>query len=244
MYGYLGKLHPQCVPSSYQMLFQQLPAIAKSISKLAAPVYYRFSSTYQFLKSVTDTDRSSAREKLSMNPLQFENAALYQAEIKKGEQSVSIPSVLNTLDLTQPSLILTDWEEDGLTQPNAEYAQPVKRIFDAGYCMSIVAMKSAFGGILFNYTNEGIDYGYANGHQASINIELGKRNPYHSQPRPFYAIIIGTADQCKTLAETITRTYQDQCDKNITAKIAQINKAHAVAAGRRSAAQRRPVHRG
>ena len=226
MYGYLGKMHPNCVPSSYKMILQQMPAIAKSLSKLATPAYYRFTSSYEYLQTVQDSDRAAAREKLTFNPLHVENKTFYAADIVKGGQSVSIPSVLNTLDVTHPTLILTDWEEDGMIQPNGEYAQPLKRIFNAGYCMSVVAMRSAFGGVLYNYTNEGNDYGYANSHEKTAVTELGLRNPYHNQPRPFYAIIIGTADQCKTLTAAVTRTYQQVCDLNITSKIEQINKAY------------------
>jgi len=137
-----------------------------------------------------------------------------------------MPSVLNALDLSEPAVILTDFEEDGLTQPSSQYEAPLKRIFDAGYCISVVAMKSAFSGLLYNYTNEGIDYTYGTAINSSSHkdaVQIAKNYPNHNQPRPFYAVIVGTAEQCEVLRDALTDNYKSSCITNITDRIDTLN---------------------
>ena len=222
MYGFLCRRITNCVPPSYRMVFSQLPTIAKAITKITTAKYYWFNSNYACLAVDTEEARTQERETHLADARQFGMWQQYQTGLEAGGSSVALPSVLNTLDLGKPSIILTDMEEDGLTQPESQYKLPLQRIFKAGYCVSIVAMKSAYGGILYNYTNEGIDYQYGNSWEKVIVKQLAKGNRYHSQPRNFYAIIVGTAEQCHTLRDAVTSAYQEQCKKQITDREAEI----------------------
>lgn len=222
MYGFLHSNRAGCIPSSYRMLLTAMPDIAQKISKVSDVAYYRFDSTF----ALSDTDlseqaRTDVRNAHHTSASAVENPKQYQNLPTSGGSSSALPAVLNALDLSTPALILTDFEDDGLTQTSAKYEQSLQRIFDAGYCISVVAMKSAFSGMLFNYTNEGIDYTYGTALNSSSYkdaIQIAASYPNHNHPRPFYAIVVGTAQQCEDLRVALTENYTSNCQTNITDK--------------------------
>lgn len=228
MYGFIYSNRSMCVPSSYRMVLSAVPDIAQQLSRVLDVTYYQFNSTFTLTGTdVSQQAQSDARNKHRSSATLVESFKQYQTLPVSGGSSTALPSVLNALDLSAPALILTDFEEDGLTQPDTEYEQPLKRIFDAGYCISVVAMKSAFSGMLFNYSNEGIDYTYGTAINSSSYkdaIQIAKPYPNHNQPRPFYAIVVGTAEQCKTMRNALTDSYTSSCKTNITDRIDMLNK--------------------
>lgn len=224
MYGFLNSGRSICVPSSYKMVLESLPDIAKQYSQVASITYYHFDSTFSG-SSDTDAQRRLVRADHQTGALQLLSENTYQTLPESGGASTALLSVLDAIDLENPTIILTDFEADGLTQQPAEYAKPLERIFGAGYCVSVVAMKSAFTGILYNYTNESVNYVYGTSKCPKNATQLIDNYPNHHQPRPFYAIIIGTSRQCEQLSAAVQNTYQSMCKTNITDKIEEISKA-------------------
>lgn len=224
MYGLLHSSRSTCVPSSYKMVLESMPDIAKQYSQVSSIIYYHFDSTFS-VASDTDTERSAARAKQQSSALQLLNENTYQALPESGGASTALLSVFGAIDLTHPTIILTDFEADGLTQQPAKYAQSLDRIFGAGYCVSVVAMKSAFSGTLYNYTNEGVDYIYGTSKCPKSAVQMISNYANHHQPRSFYAIIIGTSLQCERLSAEVQSVYREECQANIAGRIEEISKA-------------------
>ncbi len=214
MSGFVRETRSAYVPSSYKMMLYALPEIARTLSPIAQVDYYRFASTFSFTgDAITDEQRALIRNAQATDPDVLVDAAQYDAAPKESGASVSFASVLNALDLSSPNLILTDMEADGLTQTDEPYRQALERIFNAGCCISVVGMKSAFSGILYNYTNTGENFAY--GMTDSTATQLVSTYPLHCHPRPFYAVIIGTSTQCSALRDALLDTYRSECQQKI-----------------------------
>lgn len=223
MGGFISERRSVCVPSSYKMMLYALPSIAKTVNPIAQINYYRFDSLFSYLDTDTgDAARSEQRNKQTVSWTTLIDDEQYKAVPEAGGSSVSLPSVLNALDLSSPSIIFTDMEADGLTQPTQAYTGPLERIFSEGYCISVVGMKSAYSGILTNYTNLGENYAYGVSDKDAFKL-VGSYD-FHHQPRPFYAIIIGTLEQCQTLRDALLSSYADECQTKIIDKIDEIAK--------------------
>ncbi len=224
MSGFISEKRSMCVPSSYKMMLYALPSIAKEVNPIAQVSYYRFDSLFSSLDTdADDAARAVLRSKQTVNWATLIDDTKYTAIPEAGGSSDSLPSVLNALDLSAPSIIFTDMEADGLTQPTQAYTAPLQRIFSEGYCISVVGMKSAYSGILYNYTNLGTNYAYGVSNKDAY--KLVSSYDFHHQPRPFYAIIVGTLEQCQTLRDALLTTYADECQTKIIDKIDEITKA-------------------
>ncbi|MDD3213606.1 MAG: hypothetical protein PHY64_08020 [Eubacteriales bacterium] len=147
------------VPFVYRFLLENMDALVKAYSPNAIPTYYQFDSQYSLAGSDSDAERANARTTHAVaESAAFAESSNYTAKtdaIAAGGSSSALPSVLNTLELDKPALILTDFEADGLKLPSTEYQKPLNRIYGKGLCISVVAMKGAYSGILYNYLNDG-----------------------------------------------------------------------------------------
>jgi hypothetical protein len=214
MSGFARETRTSYVPSSYRMILYALPEIAKTLSPIAQVSYYRFASAFSFTNDkITDEQRALMLEAHAADPDILLDPAQYDAAPKASGASVSFASVLNALDLSTPNLILTDMEADGLTQTEEPYKKALERIFKAGRCISVVGMKSAYSGTLYNYKNTGENFYY--GMKGDDATQLVISYPLHSHPRPFYAVIIGTSAQCSALRKALLDTYQSECQEKI-----------------------------
>lgn len=220
MSGFLPDRDKKCVPSSYRMVLGDLKNIAKTISPIEEVRYYRFDSGFSCVGTdVTDAKRMAVRAAQATVANTVINPILYPSDGPDGGgTSVALPSVLNVLDLNVPSIIFTDLEADGLIRSAEDYEEPLERIFSAGRCISILAMKSAFGGVLYNYANDGVDYLYGMQGAKGELPNLFDSYTNYNRPRPFYAIIVGTSEQCRVLRDAVKDSYDTQCETNITAR--------------------------
>ena len=182
-----------------------MDTLVKAYSPNAISTFYQFDSQYSIDKDSSDADLAKTRttHKVAENKA-LTNSIGYVSKantITKGGSSSSLPSVLNTLDLDKPALILTDFEADGLKLPSKEYQKPLNRIFKKGLCISVVAMKGAYSGTLYNYLNDGDDYAY--GTDGNNAKPMTKTYPNQYRARSFYAVIVGTGAQCANLSNSI-----------------------------------------
>jgi hypothetical protein len=210
--GFLYDSSKNVIPSAYRAVADSLPDLALAVGNTASAKCYYFNSVFSFLDAaLTDSDRQQKRDELTIalsnykNPLSAELSGI--DDVTVGGKSVSLPSVLNALNLKNPSIILTDFEADGLTLPGEEYRLPLERIYNAGLCVYVVGMKSAFSGILYNYINSGVDYAYGTKANADCTRLNNNNNVYSYQARPFYAIIVATGSQCEKLKDELQQTY-------------------------------------
>ena len=215
------------VPFVYRYLLENIDTVVKAYSPNVIPTYYQFESQYSLAESAGDADRANARRTHAV----AEGAALTESSnytaktdaIAAGGSSSALPSVLNTLELDKPALILTDFEADGLTLPSKEYQKPLSRIYGKGLCVSVVAMKGAYSGILYNYLNDGDNYAY--GTTNNSTKQMIEKNKYQYRARPFYAVIVGTGRQCATLSAQLVTAYNDFCTRRIVAPFAHLTHA-------------------
>lgn len=217
MAGFVKSGSSDRVPFAYRYLINNMDAVVKAYSPNAISEYYQFDSKYSLADSNGDAVRAKARASHKVEEKKaLTNSISYESNVNtfaKDGSSVALPSVLNTLDLDKPALILTDFEADGLKLPSTEYQQPLNRIFKKGLCISVVAMKGAYSGTLYNYLNDGDDYAYGTDGNNATPMTKTYANQYRA--RSFYAVIVGTGVQCANLSNSIMTTYKDFCTKSV-----------------------------
>lgn len=227
MAGFVKSGSSDRVPFAYRYLINNMDAVVKAYSPNAISEYYQFDSKYSLADSNGDAVRAKARASHKVEEKKaLTNSISYESNVNtfaKDGSSVALPSVLNTLDLDKPALILTDFEADGLKLPSTEYQQPLNRIFKKGLCISVVAMKGAYAGTLYNYLNNGDNYAY--GTTSKDTKQMIDANKYQSRSRPFYAVIVGTGKQCALLAEQLSAAYNGFCSKEIIDKYDRLTHA-------------------
>ena len=215
------------VPFVYRFLLENMDALVKAYSPNAVPTYYQFDSQYSLAGSDSDAERANARTTHAVaESAAFTESSNYTAKtdaIAAGGSSSALPSVLNTLELDKPALILTDFEADGLTLPSKEYQKPLSRIYGKGLCVSVVAMKGAYSGILYNYLNDGDNYAY--GTTNNSTKQMIEKNKYQYRARSFYAVIVGTGRQCAELSAQMIAAYNNFCTRRIVAPFAHLTHA-------------------
>lgn len=227
MYGFMHTNRPSCIPSSYLQVRNDMRELSKALSHVTETVYYQFNSATQINIDISEEERAQLHRRMRTTEMNLTKQNQYAEYPQASGQTTALSSVLNLLNLANPAIIVTDLELNGLSQSTAELEKSLSRIFDSAKCVSVLAMKSAFSGNLYNYTNEGKHFAYGTAKDMNTFQQIAMKYPNHNHPRTFYAIIIGTQSQCRNLSSALTQQYTKWNQANIIDQKAAIDEADA-----------------
>lgn len=194
MLGFINSQRSGCVPSSYRLLINRLPQICKNLNAIIEPRYFGFDGKNYSLSEI-----------------------LQKGVYSPTETNVNhdLISLLKHVDPTEPTIIFTDFEEEGKEIQISAFGEAMKRIFVDNRCLSVVAMKSAYSGILYNYLGNDIDYAYGIPGNGKAENTVKTYN-HHHRPRSFYALIIGTEEECLALKDAVCSAYTEINQSEVT----------------------------
>lgn len=214
MYGFIAKRRTACVPSSYQQMLNKLPTMLRESNSLIQIQYYQFNTVSPLPTGINLATEEGVETLAAFREGQKISSPLAEALYSVPEEEYSttnaLVTVLHALETDTPAIIFTDFEQaEGFDEQ--EWIGAVKSVFDSGKEIRVLAFKSAFGGILYHYDEEGSDYRYGFANDDKTVKQISTRNNGHKYPRPFYALLIGTSEECDRLSTLLTKGYESIC---------------------------------
>ena len=194
----------------YQNLLAQLPRDLKTNTPIDTLNYHVF--------------RGSTCKQVGV---QSATLAINEYTYTSAEEGSALLCALNELDLSKPSIIFTDMEDssdvyaslftlgqtdDGNT--TTALRQACSKIMQSNKTIVVLGFRTAFSGGLFDYGNAATVYSYGSANKPSNctadswskNV-IGGSKKYNRKPRNFYTMVVGSAEECSQIKDTLLASY-------------------------------------
>lgn len=241
MTGYVSyDLRIDCPDSFLEYMMDPAQPVTGWFPGVTSASLYRFNTTFaQRLADANEAQKRAVLDEMSFTGTQSvlrQGFFQSQPEVTPAQGGTTgrhaLASVLNSLDTSIPNLIVTDFLETAEAVASGELQAACGRLFRSNLTIQVVALDGYFSGVLYDAGEDGQYLAFcvegSNGFSSTGNRTVRQRfesggsieaqvvgpRSYsaHRHTRPLYMVVVGTAEQCGEIVNTLQKQYQAYCN--------------------------------